>query len=88
MAEFFTSNITYYIAHNSADIFHYGIVTAGKKITTGQPTLETFLVQSEWETRLLALGIIQQDIDNVANSTLAQELVISEAEALSVSIVS
>ena len=48
-----------FIAHNSADIVHWGEVGAGQNISTGQPELELFEADqgSAWDARLLALGV-------------------------------
>lgn len=53
-----------FIAHNEADVVHWGEVNAGQQISTGQPNLETFPEdqRSSWESRLEELGISSEDI--------------------------
>lgn len=53
-----------FIAHNGADVVHWAEVETGQQISTGQPTLETFTEaqRTQWEDRLVALGINRDDI--------------------------
>ena len=55
---------TLFIAHNGAAVVHWAEVETGQQITTGQPTLETFTEaqRTQWENRLVALGINRDDI--------------------------
>lgn len=46
---------TWWIAHNSDDVFHYGQCPENQNISTGQPNLETFDNRIEWEKRLMEL---------------------------------
>jgi hypothetical protein len=48
---------TWYIAHNDTDVFHTGEIDVGQTVTTGQPNLETFTTQEEWELRKVELNI-------------------------------
>ena len=48
---------TYWIAHNSNDVIHFGEVEVGQVVTTGQPILEDFTDREAWKTRLLELGV-------------------------------
>lgn len=50
---------TLFIAHNGGDVVRYGQVEAGKRISTGQPNLETFGAgdRSAWLDRLEKLGV-------------------------------
>lgn len=54
-----TSRPQLFIAHNSADVIHWGEVGVGQNISTGQPSLELFEVtqRAVWDARLLALGV-------------------------------
>lgn len=54
-----------FIAHNSADIVHYGEVAAGQNISTGQPELELFEIDQEeqFEARLVALGVVLEPVE-------------------------
>lgn len=46
----------WYIAHNSADIVHFGYVVAGQQFTTSQPELEFFFNEDDWRARITELG--------------------------------
>jgi len=46
----------YYLAHNSVNVFHYGMLTEGQVVTTGQPELEYFDTEQELIDRLIGLG--------------------------------
>lgn len=46
----------YYLAHNSIDVFHYGSLSQGQSVTTGQPSLEYFETEQSLIDRLLELG--------------------------------
>lgn len=48
-----------FIAHNEAEVVHFGQVVAGQNISTGQPELETYEAHERdaWLTRLVALGV-------------------------------
>lgn len=63
-----TDRPLFFIAHNSADVVHWGDVGANQNITTAQPSLELFEIdqRSEWESRLRELGVdpAAQDIDS------------------------
>ena len=52
---------TWFIAHNSVDIFHYGFVEKDKALDTGQPILEEFDTEEEWLVRLSELNIDIED---------------------------
>ena len=53
-----------FIAHNNAAVVHWGEVSSGQQISTGQPNLETFpeADRDQWETRLVMLGITMEEI--------------------------
>lgn len=46
----------YYLAHNLINVFHYGSLSEGQIVTTGQPYLEYFDIEQELIDRLLELG--------------------------------
>lgn len=46
----------FYLAHNGLDVFHYGELSEGQVIITGQPFLEFFKTKSAQELRLKQLG--------------------------------
>ena len=50
--------MTYFLAHNSIDIFHYGEVNDGQVVSTGQPNLEYFNSLDELKDRLISFGVI------------------------------
>ncbi len=47
----------WYIAHNGADIVHYGKVCSCTRMDTTQPTLEQFATEAEMLVRLAELGV-------------------------------
>ena len=48
---------TYWIAHNSNDVIHFGEVEVDQVVTSGQPDLEDFIDREAWKVRLLELGV-------------------------------
>jgi len=48
---------TYWIAHNRKDVVHYGYNEPPAKMETGQPYLEEFDNEEDWEARLRQLGV-------------------------------
>jgi len=62
---------TYYIAHNGKDVFHHAILDAGHIVATGQPYLETFKTEKEWESRAGELGFKIQRIEDMTREPLA-----------------
>ena len=55
----------FFIAHNSADVVHWGEVGASQNISTGQPNLELFELdqRSEWHSRIVELGVDSAEIE-------------------------
>jgi hypothetical protein len=53
--------MTYFLAHNAIDVFHYGELLEGQEITTGQPNLEYFDNLDELKQRLLTLGVVYSE---------------------------
>lgn len=53
--------ITYYIAHNEKDIFHYGFYEEDESFETGQPIVETFDDKEKWIERMNELKIEHND---------------------------
>lgn len=49
--------MSYFLAHNAIDVFHYGELLEGQVITTGQPNLEYFDTLDELKERLLSFGV-------------------------------
>jgi hypothetical protein len=49
--------MTYFLAHNSVDIFHYGELHDGQFVSTGQPNLEYFNSLDELKDRLSSFGV-------------------------------
>ena len=47
----------FFIAHNSVDLVHWGEVSEGRNISTGQPELELFKDRAEWIERLRLFGV-------------------------------
>lgn len=47
----------YWIAHNNADIVHYGWSADMAQVATGQPELESFADQAAFIARLAELGV-------------------------------
>lgn len=50
--------MTYFLAHNSTDVFHHGELNEGQVISTGQPNLEYFDNLKALEERLAEFGVI------------------------------
>ncbi len=48
-----------WIAHDGADVVHYGEETVGTHVVTGQPYLETFSTREAWLARLAELGVTE-----------------------------
>jgi len=44
--------MSYFLAHNETDVFHYGELLEGQVIETGQPHLEYFNALQELKDRL------------------------------------
>lgn len=54
---------TWFIAHNGAEIVHYGFVEVGKSLNSGQPIIEEFDDEEEWRNRLLNdFGVVPDDL--------------------------
>jgi len=53
--------MTYFLAHNEIDVFHYGELLEGQVIETGQPFLEYFNTLDELKDRLAILGTEYQE---------------------------
>jgi len=53
-----------FIAHNKAEVIHFGKVVGGQNISTGQPELETYEAHERdaWLSRLVALGVEPEDL--------------------------
>jgi len=68
-----TSRPQLFIAHNSADVIHWGEVGVGQNISTGQPSLELFEVmqRTAWDARLLALGVDRVALEAEAEAEAA-----------------
>lgn len=47
---------SWYIAHNATNIFHYGKLTTGQVVSTGQPYLEYFNTEEDFLVRLYQLS--------------------------------
>ncbi len=43
---------------------HYGQLTSGRVVSTGQPNVEKFETEDEWKTRLTELGVELEDNSN------------------------
>jgi hypothetical protein len=56
--------MSYFLAHNATDVFHYGELLEGQEITTGQPNLEYFETLEELKERLLVFGVVYNDTNN------------------------
>ena len=52
---------TYFICRNGSEITAYGSVDSNQTMNTGQPIVETYLQESEWEAKLLEAGIELED---------------------------
>jgi hypothetical protein len=50
--------MTYFLAHNSVDIFHYGELNDSQVVSTGQPNLEYFNTLDELKDRLSSFGVV------------------------------
>lgn len=46
----------FYLAHNGSTVFHYGEITNGTPIATGQPTLEWLDTKELLQARVEELG--------------------------------
>lgn len=44
--------MSYFLAHNETDVFHYGELLVGQVVETGQPHLEYFNTLQELKNRL------------------------------------
>lgn len=51
-----TTQNTYFIAHNGEGIIHWGYLTTGRSLHSGQPNLEQFSDKSEFLNRVTELG--------------------------------
>lgn len=50
---------TWFIAHNADySVVHYGWVSKGKELDSGQPIIEEFDNEAAWLIRLAELGIV------------------------------
>ena len=61
---------TWFIAHNGEVTIHYGFVSQGEAISTGQPTLELFYNEEDWIIRLAELGIIIENNNDNDNTDI------------------
>lgn len=82
MANFIAEQLTFYIAHNNTDVFHYGIIQSGRSLSTGQPNLETFVVLQDWADRLIVLGIDPTIVNEASQSQATQQEVITEQQQI------
>ena len=57
MAHIIVDKNTWFIAHNGIDVFHYGFSEKDTTIDTGQPILEQYDTEIEWQVALGVLGI-------------------------------
>ena len=46
----------FYLEHNGTNVFHYGEISNGTPIATGQPTLEWLDTKEELQARVEELG--------------------------------
>jgi len=46
----------WWIAHNDADVVHFGRLEEGESVQTGQPNLEEFQDEESWKARIVELG--------------------------------
>ena len=57
---------TYFICRNGSEITAYGSVDSNQTMNTGQPIVETYLQESEWQAKLLEGGIeLEKDEINI-----------------------
>jgi hypothetical protein len=49
--------MSYFLAHNETDVFHYGELLEGQVIETGQPHLEYFNTLQELKGRLAFFNV-------------------------------
>lgn len=61
--------MTYFLAHNSIDIFHHGELNEGQVVSTGQPNLEYFDNLNALKERLAEFGVAcdENTIPNLPN---------------------
>ena len=59
--------MTYFLAHNSVDIFHYGELNDSQFVSTGQPNLEYFNSLDELKDRLSSFGVVVCNENNYPN---------------------
>ncbi len=57
--------MSYFLAHNESDVFHYGELLEGQIIETGQPHLEYFNTLQELKDRLTFFNV--EYIENIEN---------------------
>ena len=57
MAQIIIEKDTWVIAHNGIDVFHYGFSEKNTVIDTGQPIVEQYETELEWQVALGVLGI-------------------------------
>jgi hypothetical protein len=68
--------MTYFLAHNSIDIFHYCELNDGQVVSTGQPNLEYFNSLDELKDRLSSFGVVcnennsPNELDNLLDNLL------------------
>jgi len=55
--------MSYFLAHNETDVFHYGELLEGQVIETGQPHLEYFNALQELKDRLAFFNV--EYIENI-----------------------
>ena len=57
MAHITVDKDTWFIAHNGIDVFHYGFSEKNTSIDTGQPILDQYDNELEYQVALGVLGI-------------------------------
>jgi hypothetical protein len=55
---------TWFIAHNGVDVFHTGFSEKNTSIDTGQPILEQYYTEIEYQVALGVLGITLETNEN------------------------
>ena len=64
--EHITIEPTWWIAYGTEPKVHYDFAPVSTVITTGQPHLELFYNDVDWETRLTELGVVPDPPDDEA----------------------
>ena len=55
----------YYVAHNNADVFHYGKLEEGQQVDSGQPYFEEFETEEELKEFLTEKGQTYEPIHEI-----------------------